>query len=266
MQIDWFTFFAQIINFLILLALLKRFLYRPILQTIADRETEIAARFEQAQQQQDAASKAQREFDSKTEELTHARQKLLAEAAHEAEAWKAERLAEAKSEVDTFRSDWFMTLEREREQLRDNVLSEYRRHALSLAEGIIGCLTDADGQQAMVSAFIRQLKTAPAESHATLKDAQSEPIVVRTAFPLSTDQQNQLRAALSDVGCRAEALQFRMDESLICGIEVRTPDHELSWNARESLDFMMTGFSRELDEILALPEGLTPTGETSDAS
>ncbi len=266
MQIDWFTFFAQIVNFLILLALLKRFLYGPILQAIADRETEITSRFEQAHREQNAASLARREFDTKTEELTHAKQKLLAEAAHEAEAWKVEHLAEARTEVEASRVDWFITLDREREQIRDNVLSEYRRHALRLAEGIIGCLADAEGQQLFVSAFTRQLRTAPAESQAILKDAQAEPIVVRTAFELSGQQQDELRSTLSELGCSSKALQFRIDDSLICGIEVRTRDHEISWNARESLDFLMGEFSRELDEILALPEGLAPTAEARDAS
>ena len=80
MQIDWFTFVAQIINFLILLALLKRFLYGPILKAIEDREAAIASQFDQARQEQETASTARQQFESKNEELAHSRQKLLAEA------------------------------------------------------------------------------------------------------------------------------------------------------------------------------------------
>ncbi len=46
MQIDWFTLFAQIVNFLIVVVLLRRFLYKPILQAMAEREAKIAAQFE----------------------------------------------------------------------------------------------------------------------------------------------------------------------------------------------------------------------------
>ena len=42
MLIDWFTVGAQALNFLILVWLLKRFLYKPILHAIDEREKRIA--------------------------------------------------------------------------------------------------------------------------------------------------------------------------------------------------------------------------------
>ena len=44
MLIDWFTVLAQIVNFLILVALMKRFLYGPLIAAIDAREQSIAAR------------------------------------------------------------------------------------------------------------------------------------------------------------------------------------------------------------------------------
>ena len=54
MAIDWFTIGAQILNFLVLVWLLKRFLYQPVLDAIDKREKRIAATLADA-----AASKAQ---------------------------------------------------------------------------------------------------------------------------------------------------------------------------------------------------------------
>ena len=49
MSIDWITVAAQVANFLVLVWLLKRFLYRPILDGIDAREAEIAGRMQVAE-------------------------------------------------------------------------------------------------------------------------------------------------------------------------------------------------------------------------
>ena len=47
MLIDWFTIIAQALNFLILAWLLKRFLYRPVLNALDEREKLIASELAQ---------------------------------------------------------------------------------------------------------------------------------------------------------------------------------------------------------------------------
>lgn len=268
MKIDWFTFAAQIINFVILLALLKRFLYGPILKAIADREAEIAARFNRAAEEQSAAAKKKNDFDSRTAELAHEKQRLLAQAASEVDEWKTDRLAEAKAEANASRADWFQELDRERQQLRDRLLEQYRQHALKLAEGIVECLADVDGQRVIVDAFVRQVRNTAVTSETTagsIHDDSGKSLTVRSAFELSETQRAELREALKEAGHDPGLVQFRVDESLICGIEIRTRDHEISWNARESLDHLASAFSRDLEEILSLPDELITSSEVAHA-
>lgn len=258
MQIDWFTFVAQIINFLILIALLKRFLYGPIQKAITNREAEIASRFEQAQKEQAAAEAARQGYDSQAEELATARQKLLAEAAAEAARWKEKHLTEAKSEVDRSRADWFNAVDRERQQIREVLLTEYRRQAVRLAEGILSCLADADGQQLFVDAFVRRVRETQARPEVSGHQGDDTgSVVVCSAFELTLPQQSALLDALVSVGHSAESIQFRADPSLICGLKVRTSGYEISWDAHESLEFLANEFSRELNELLRLPDGVT---------
>lgn len=264
MQIDWFTFAAQIVNFLILLALLKRFLYGPILKAIDGREAEIAARFELVEEQQREADLARESFENKRQELSHAKQQLLAEAAEECEQWKSERLAEARLETEKSRSDWFAGVDRERGQLKENLLSQYRQHSLQLAEGILSCLADQNAQDFLVDAFVRSLQETGSKASAKqLSGESAETVTLRSAFELSSPQQSKLEKALTQVGYASDGIQFRVDESLICGVELRTSDHEISWNVRESLDYLAADFNRDLDAALTLPVGVTPTPESA---
>ncbi len=260
MKIDWFTFAAQIINFLILLALLKRFLYGPILKAIAEREAEIVGQFDSAEREQAAADAMRQDLQKQLDDLATAKKQLLAEATEEIEHWKQERLGEAHSDVDAARSDWFATLEREREQLRSRLLTQYRQHALQLAHGVLTCLADADSQTLLVDSFVRQfagqLSTFPA----------SDGVTVWSAFELTADQQQQISDALAQAGVDRTGVAFRTDDSLICGIKVRTRDHEISWNAADSLTFLEGQFSRDLDETLSASDVLTGDSPRRDES
>lgn len=263
MNIDWFTFAAQIVNFLILLALLKRFLYGPILKAIADRETEIDSRFAQLGEQQSAAEAARIDYDRRAQELAQTKQQLLTDAAEEVELWKTDHLDEARTEVEASRTDWFMALDRERGQLQADLQEQYQRDGLRMTESVLKTLAGQDVEQLMVDSFINRLRI-DTPSDIPLEDGES--VTMRSAFELSSSEQQRLQSALATHGFPTSDLQFRVDETLICGIELRTRNHEISWNVRDSLDWLAAELARDLDQTLAIPDGLLQKSEVSNAT
>src|SRR5665648_272520 len=91
MLIDWFTVFAQALNFLILVWLMKRFLYKPILHAIDAREKRISAELADADAKKADAKKESDEFKRKNEEFDRERTALFSKATDEAQA-ERERL------------------------------------------------------------------------------------------------------------------------------------------------------------------------------
>src|SRR5579871_5951241 len=113
MLIDWFTVGAQTLNFLILVWLMKRFLYKPILRAIDAREKRIAteladadAKRAETQKERDAFHRKNEEFDQQratllskvTEDVKSERQRLLDQARKDSEALRAKRLESLKHE------------------------------------------------------------------------------------------------------------------------------------------------------------------------
>src|SRR5450755_417344 len=100
MLIDWFTIGAQALNFLILVWLLKRFLYKPILHAIDAREKRIAAELADADAKKAEAKKDRDEFQHKIEEFDQQRAALLSKATDEAKAVRQRLLDEARKAAD----------------------------------------------------------------------------------------------------------------------------------------------------------------------
>lgn len=91
-MIDWFTVVAQIINFLILVALLKYFLYGRIVAAMTQRQEEISARWEEARQQREAAAKELEAARDRNRQLDQQREALLANAPRRARgSWRNQR-------------------------------------------------------------------------------------------------------------------------------------------------------------------------------
>src|SRR5450631_4660557 len=104
MLIDWFTVGAQAINFIILVWLLKRFLYKPILNAVDAREKRIAAELADADAKEAEAQKERDEFQHKNEEFDQQRAALLNKATDEAKAERQRLLDEARKTADAISS------------------------------------------------------------------------------------------------------------------------------------------------------------------
>src|SRR5512147_2412030 len=100
MLIDWFTVGAQALNFLILVWLLKRFLYQPILHAIDAREKRIAAELADADAKKAEAQKERDAFQQKNEELDQQRDELLRKATDEAQTERQRLLDEARQAAE----------------------------------------------------------------------------------------------------------------------------------------------------------------------
>src|SRR4249919_3833463 len=100
MLIDWFTVVAQVVNFLILVWLLKRFLYGPILNAIDAREKRIATELADAEAKKTEAQKERDKFEHKNEVFDQQRAALLSQAMDEAKGERQRRLDTARQESD----------------------------------------------------------------------------------------------------------------------------------------------------------------------
>ena len=106
MSIDWITVTAQIANFLVLVWLLKRFLYRPILDGIDAREAEITERMDAATRAKEDAAAVQATFEVKRDALQSEHAKMAEAIRHQAQQERDALLAEAHQRIDRERAAW----------------------------------------------------------------------------------------------------------------------------------------------------------------
>jgi len=197
MLIDWFTVCAQALNFLILVWLMKRFLYKPILQAIDAREKKIAKELADADAQKAEAQKEHDEFQHKNAEFDIARAGLLTNATDAAKAEGQRLLDEVRKESDASRTKARDALITEQRGLSEEITRRTREEVFAIARKTLADLSSASLEERMVDVFVRKLRALSSqekEDMASAFKAASPAAVVRSTFDLPQNSAPQLKA------------------------------------------------------------------------
>jgi F-type H+-transporting ATPase subunit b len=258
MLIDWFTVGAQLLNFLILVWLLKRFLYRPILDAIDAREKRIAAELADADAKKAEAKQERDEFQHKNEAFEQQRAALMSQATDAAKAERQRLLDEARQAADALSAKRQETQRNEAQSLKQAIGQRTRQEVFAIARKALTDLASASLEERMAEAFIHRLRELgePARNAlgGTLRTA-SEPARVRSAFELPPAQRAAIQDALNRTFSADLALKFETAPESIGGIELTSNGQKLAW----SIDDYLAALEDGVDELVNARSSATTT-------
>ena len=251
MFLDWFTVTAQVVNFLILVWLLKRFLYRPVLRAIEEREKRIASQLRAADEKQQEARKELDQFRQKNESFGREREALLAGATSEAAAERRRLTEEARQEAEVLRGRLKEALRHERENLSRDLGNRTRQEVFAIARKALSDLAGASLEQRATEVFICRLRELNGEEKAKLTaylQLSRHAVIVRSAFELPREQQTTVQRAITEMLGAEVQVQFETSAALVSGIELVTNGHKVAW----SIDDYLGSLEKNVSEVLEM--------------
>jgi F-type H+-transporting ATPase subunit b len=251
MLIDWFTVGAQALNFLILVWLMKRFLYKPILNTIDDREKRIATELANADKKKAEAQKESDEFQHKNEEFDQQRAALLSKATDEAKAERQRLLEEARKAAVAFAAKRQETLRNDAHNLNQAISRRTQQEVFSIARKALTDLATTSLEERLGEVFTRRLREMDGQAKADLEKAlktASDPALVRSAFDLSAEQRAAIQNALNETFSAEIHVRFETAPDLISGIELSTNGQKVAWSIADYLASLEKGVEELLKE------------------
>jgi F-type H+-transporting ATPase subunit b len=213
--IDWFTVGAQAINFLILVWLLRRYLYRPVLAAIYAREKKVAGMIADATAQEARARVAGEALRQRNEAFDRDRDGLMRSARDQGAA-EHERLFEsARQDSQLLRAKLTQTLAAERAALGHQLATRTQEEVFAVAHKALSDLAGASLEDRMIEVFIARMREL------------SEPIVVGAAPARAAAVRERLGADAT--------VRFETAPELICGVELTVDGVKLPWSVADYL-------------------------------
>ena len=249
MLINWFTVFAQILNFLILVALLRWFLYKPILKVMHKRQAMIEERWQESERLQAEAQQALTTYQQQQQDLHHQRAELLAEAHVAADQERHHQLAQVRQEIADQRTAWQADLHQEQAAFLRTLRQQVIHQTTAISRQALGDLANADLERQMVGVFcdrLRQLDPAQHQAIAQALTQSDQPILIGSSFELPPDLRQQVIDELQTQFAIAQPIDFATTPSLLCGIDLKLAGQEIVW----SLDTYLHTLDQRLSTAL----------------
>jgi F-type H+-transporting ATPase subunit b len=246
-QLDWTTFLLEIVNFLVLVWILKRFLYRPVLDMIARRQASIEQTLGEARDTEARAEALKSNYEKRLEEWEHEREVARAKLHEELAAERQRRLTQLEE---------VLAAERERQRtLEDRRAEEFRRsteaQALELGAAfstrLLGRLAGVELDTRLVDIAIEDLAALPAEQRLALQAAAKEPgasLQLSFAHPVSESEQRHLTDAMEQALDASLPLSVEIVPELLAGVRITLGPWILKANLHDELSFFRMGAQR----------------------
>jgi len=238
MLINWFTVFAQAVNFLILVWLLKRFLYKPILRAIDEREKGIAAQLAQAEARVAEAQQERDDFQHKNEAFDQQRRALLTKAADEAKVERQRLMGEAQKDADALRAKRRDALRNEQRNLSQEIIRWTQKEVFAIARKTLADLASTSLEERMGDALVRRVRAldgAAKEQLATAFKTSNHTVSVHSAFDMPPSQRSAIESAVQDTFAPDAHVQFETAPELVSGIELSTNGQKVAWSIADYL-------------------------------
>jgi len=237
-ELSWSTFVLEIINFLVLVWILKRFFYKPVLDVIARRREGIEKSLDDAKQTKSEAEKLQAQYQNRLADWDKERQQARETLMQEVEAERSSKLAELKNDLEQEREKAHVIeqrrqadIERKAEQAALALSTRFATRLLQQAAG-------PELETRLVELALSELSALSDEQLAALRTSYGqvpETAVVVSAFPLADEHRNKLKQAIASLTDQEMPLQFEQDGELLAGLRIIIGNWVLGANLQDEL-------------------------------
>lgn len=264
MDVNWFTVVAQLVNFLILVWLLKRFLYKPILDAVNEREKKIMDQLKDAADKKATAEQEKEEFKKKNEEFDQHKKGLMDTVVAEAATEKNQLIDAAKAEVKELISKMEEAAKAAQANENKELARNTQKQVFEITRKALSTIASLSLEEQSANTFIKHLKASKEEEKQQFIDAfKSHPdsILVKSAFELPVKQQDEITTVVNGLLHTETKLQFKTVPGIISGIELSTNGYKVAWSFSEYLIALEENISGENKDKVK-----PNTKEESDAS
>ncbi len=251
MELSWPTFFLEIVNFLVLVWILKRFLYKPILQAIGQRKALIEKNLADAKARQGEAEALKQQFQKRLADWENEKAKLRIGVTEEVAARRAQLLSALDDSLKQERGKARVLEERRLNELRNNAEATGIAAGVKFTARLLDRAAGPELEARLISLALEDLQSLPADQIENLRSACRRAglqIKVASAFAIGPAQRGAIEQELKKLTQDGVTLQFDEESGLRAGLRISIGPWVLRANLADELEFFARESARGRDD------------------
>ena len=247
MRIDWWTLALQTVNVLVLIWLLARFFFRPVMDIVVKRQEEAKKLLADAARTRQEATDLRADADRARAQIAAERERLIAEARIAAQSEEQNLLAQASKKIAQLHDEAEAAIAREQAAAEEAVIDHATELSVEIAQRLLERLPHREVLRAFIDGTCREVRALAPETRESLASAATtgHPVEVVTAQPLADEEARYVGGAVRQAFGVELPLVFRCDPTIVSGIELRAQNTIVRNSWRADLHLIRQELSRD---------------------
>ena len=248
MELNWPTFFLEIINFLVLVWILKRFLYKPVLAAIAHRKTVIDKTLADAKATEAGANALVEQYQNRLAEWENEKAKLRAGVADEIAVRRTQMMAALDNSLKQEREKARVLEERRLNELQSQSEAIGIGRGVQFAARLLARAASPELEARLVALALEDFSTLSAEQLDGLRSVAQKArlqVKIASAFELASTQRGLIAKRLKEITQDNITTEFNQDSQLVAGLRISIGPWVLRANIQDELEFFADAILHE---------------------
>lgn len=245
---ELYTIIAQLINFSVLLFILNKFLYKPVLKTMDKRREDIKNKIEETQNKLEESDKLKEEYFNKLQEVEKENIALRKQALEDIKKFKDSELQKVKEDISLKKDKFNDYLDLEQKSLIENFNENLSDLFVEYSNNILQVLANSTLQGEIVNNFMQKINDLTDEKVESVNKLNVEDIYVSSNDELTDEQKDFIKDSLVKKGFKFKDVQYTVDKKLILGIELKAKSYVLSWDVRELTNNFISTIDNKIND------------------
>ncbi len=230
---ELYTIIAQILNFAVLIFLLNKFLYKPVLKTMEKRRSNIKQKIEETEKKLQESDKLKEDYLNKLKEVEKENVILRKQAIEDVKKFKELELQKAKDDISIKKDKFNDYLQLEQKNLIENFNDNLADMFIEYSNNILKVIANSNLQNEIVNSFIEKLNGLTSDKINSINELNLDTIYILSNSDLNEEERKLIHDSLISKGLIFKNIEYSIDKKLILGIELRARSYVLSWNVKE---------------------------------
>ena len=248
MNINWFEIIVQMINFFILLFILQKLFYKPVIKAMEERQQGIRDIQTEADRKKKEADELIYKYKQNLKEFEENKEEEMNRAIKEADEKKENIIEEYKKEAKAKRESYINEVNEEKAYFLHELRSTLGKSSVVIASKILETISEEDLTEKVFEAFIRKIKSLEKEKLEEEIKLNQEKIVLISSEALTDEQKNRFKEAVSDKLDYPVEIGYEIDNNLIMGFELNLESLTVHTNMKNYLREAEDHIKKILDE------------------
>lgn len=246
MNIDIFTLIVQIINFLVLIFILNKLLYKPLIKMMKNRREYIKGSIDSAENKLKEAEKIRTEYETELKNIENYKKEKITKIDEELSDYKNNEIVKIKEELEVKKNEFITQLENEKNSILDNMIKQFCYNTKDLLNNIFLSLSNNSLNQTILNKFKIEISNLSDENVEKINNATSKIIDFYSSFELSWEEMDDIKNTFDKRGITYNNINFIVDTDIILGNKISINGLTINSNIQDIID----QFTSKLNKII----------------